>query len=115
MASKGNKRDAAKEKFWRVAFVRHQDSGLSIKEFCARENLNTNTFQYWKKEIANRDEACALKRQPKQVLLPVKVLDAEPLPAEFIEIRTADGVTIRVPLSCRADVVGGLVAGLRGK
>lgn len=117
MAYKQRNRDEAKEKFWRAAFVRYDKSGLSAKDFCAQEKLNPNTFSYWRCEIKKRDQGQAEKRsKEKSVLVPVSVTEPPAFASpDAIEICTADGVTIRVPLSCSANVVGELVSSLRGR
>jgi transposase-like protein len=49
--------DREKEQYWRKIFARFQGSGLPFKKFCAQEKLSTNTFQYWRKRLRERDEA----------------------------------------------------------
>jgi transposase-like protein len=46
-----------KERHWRDVFVSFQKSELPFKEFCAREKISPNTFQYWRRELRKRDEA----------------------------------------------------------
>jgi transposase-like protein len=48
--------DKEKERHWREVFVRFQRSELPFREFCARENISPNTFQYWRRELRKRDE-----------------------------------------------------------
>lgn len=116
-----NARHADKEKFWRAAFVRFGAADVSVKEFCKRERLNPNTYQYWRAELRKRDEKEAnAKPVGKKVLVPVRVVPVEEkleaaAPGEFIEIITADGLQIRVPLTCSSSVISDLVAGLRSK
>lgn len=109
-------RDPEKEKKWRAILQHFQTAGLSGNEFCRREGLNPNTLQYWKKELKARDELAGKKQ--KQSLVPVRVVAPapviEPHAADFIEIVTSDGLQIRVPLTCDAEIVGELMAGLRG-
>ncbi len=133
--------DSEKEKWWRAAFARLAASGLSAKEFCDREGVNHNTYSYWRTQITKRDRARA-KPAAKQILVPVRVASPKKAPERsdaakqnlvpvrmispkkvsepsdtgtWIEIRTNDGMEIRVPVTCNADVVGELVARLRGK
>jgi hypothetical protein len=46
MATKKSKRDRDKEMYWRAALARHVSPGVSANEFCRREGLNPNTYQY---------------------------------------------------------------------
>jgi len=52
---KTEKRDKAKELFWRKAVARQSESGLSQNAFCREERLNPNCFSWWKREISQRD------------------------------------------------------------
>jgi transposase-like protein len=48
--------DKKKERHWREVFVKFRRSELPFREFCARENISPNTFQYWRRELRKRDE-----------------------------------------------------------
>ena len=57
------KRDPEKERFWRDKIERQRTSGLSQIEFCAREGVNSGTFNCWIHILQRRDEeAVAAKR-----------------------------------------------------
>jgi hypothetical protein len=60
------KRDPEKERFWRDKVERQRTSGLSQIEFCAREGVNSGTFNCWIHILQRRDEeergAAAAKR-----------------------------------------------------
>jgi transposase-like protein len=49
--------DLDKEERWRSVFERFRETQLPFREFCERENINPNTFQYWRRELRKRDEA----------------------------------------------------------
>jgi transposase-like protein len=60
-----SQRDAVKEAFWREALERHGASGLSVREFCHREQLAENLFYSWRRTIGERDGRSApMKRRP---------------------------------------------------
>ena len=42
----------SREQFWREVVTRQRESGLSIKEFCAKEAVATATFFVWKRRLA---------------------------------------------------------------
>ncbi len=50
------RRDPEREKYWREVFKRFQKSGLPFKKFCAQEGISPNTFQFWRRELRERDE-----------------------------------------------------------
>jgi hypothetical protein len=48
-------RNPANEQLWRERVERLQSSGLSVREFCRRENLPEPSMYGWRREIARRD------------------------------------------------------------
>ncbi len=48
-------RDPAKEASWRKVLKRFSDSGLSVREFCQREQLTESAFYAWRRTIGERD------------------------------------------------------------
>ncbi len=48
--------DPEKEKYWRDLFARFHKSGKPFRKFCEDEGVSPNTFQYWRKELRQRDE-----------------------------------------------------------
>ena len=44
-------RDAEKEKFWREKMAGYENSGLSVREFCARDELREVQFYYWRRAL----------------------------------------------------------------
>jgi len=95
-------RDPAKEQRWRQILRDWKASGKSRNQFCRECALSTNTFDYWRREIAQRD--AERRPAPTPTSPPVK---SPPAPAAFIpvrivaieplEIRLADGRCIAVP------------------
>ena len=70
-------------------FIRDcKDSGLSIKAFCDRAGVLTNTYYYWQKKL--RDEAC----QQLVAMTSQKQSDSSqylPAPQGFAEVRIKEG------------------------
>lgn len=110
MAGRGGKRrDPARERFWRRAIRRQEESGLGVRDFCQREGLKDWTFRWWRQELARRDQHAGSTARvepagsPTEVppaFLPVRVVDPEsgaPRPPAPIEIVLSDGPTVRVP------------------
>lgn len=48
-------RDPAKEASWRKVLQRLSASGLSVREFCRREQLTESAFYAWRRTIGERD------------------------------------------------------------
>lgn len=53
---KPERRDPAKEKYWRRLLRQWQRSGLTGRDFCAERGLNEPSFYAWRREIARRDQ-----------------------------------------------------------
>lgn len=60
MKRRRRKPDPEKEKFWRDVFRRFHASGMSFRKFCAQEDISPNTFQYWRRELRERDESAGI-------------------------------------------------------
>jgi hypothetical protein len=97
-------RDPAKEHRWRQILRDWKVSGKSRNQFCRERGLSTNTFDYWRREIAQRDAEPAPASIPTPtpvkspsapatpVLLPVRIVATAPL-----EIQLTGGRSISVP------------------
>ena len=53
MSERGPRRDPTKERFWRETVRRQNTSGLSTREFCARQRLNESAFYAWRRNPAS--------------------------------------------------------------
>jgi hypothetical protein len=123
------RRDPAKEKLWRGTIRRHQESGLSVRDFCEREGLKDGNFLRWRRELDRRDrektpehpklatnEPTELRVSP--VFLPVQVVDADRLPSRPvppIEIVLDGGPTVRVPTGFDPRTLGDILTVLGGR
>jgi transposase-like protein len=52
-----HQQDPAKESYWRKVLKRFAASGLSVREFCKREQLTESQFYAWRRTIGKRDGA----------------------------------------------------------
>lgn len=52
-----HRQDPAKEAYWRKVLKRFAASGLSVREFCQREQLTESQFYAWRRTIGERDDA----------------------------------------------------------
>jgi hypothetical protein len=72
MLGRGPRRDPVKERFWRETIRRQKTSGLSIREFCARQSLTESAFHAWRGEIRRREQQCGPGTIPTPLMLPTK-------------------------------------------
>ena len=56
-------RNRALERAWRGRIERHQESGLTIREFCEQEGLAAHQFSWWRAELKRRDAESASARK----------------------------------------------------
>jgi transposase len=86
----GKPRDPRKEQQWRGWIHQWQQSGLSVRAFCARHGLAAPSFYAWRRELTRRDAAApafvAVRLAP----------DEEPAPARGVEVVLAGGRRLRV-------------------
>jgi hypothetical protein len=86
----GRIRDERKEQQWRRWISKWRDSGLSVRDFCARHGLATPSFYAWRRTLERRaaDQAD---------FVPVHVVADTPLAqASALELVLADGQIVRV-------------------
>lgn len=48
--------DQKKLAHWKVLFKEHEESGLSLTEFCARKQVKRPTYHYWKTRLKEADK-----------------------------------------------------------
>lgn len=107
--AKGQQRDCKREEFWRGAMERFGSSGLSVREFCARERLGEPSFYFWRRAIRERDE-----RRPQPAFVPVVVSNGPSGKPEqdgiVIEVRDAHRpLVLRLPAALPIAQVAELV------
>jgi len=101
--SHGRPRDSRKEQQWRRWIGQWQQSGLSVRVFCARYDLAEPSFYAWRRQIRQRDAAAG-------TFVPVQVVpDDQQLPSPF-EVVLAGGRTLRVPPGFDATALRQLLA-----
>ena len=64
-----------REKFWRRAIQRQARCGVSVAQFCERENLKLSTYHFWRQEIKRRDAKAATAKSTQDAgLVPLQVV-----------------------------------------
>ncbi len=110
-----NQRNGAKEAFWRELFSRHAKSGLSARAFCRREKVAESAFYFWRRTIAERDNAtgnAAADATP--TFLPMAVTDHRS-PASTISIELRGGRRLQLPDSIEPDRLAALVRAIEAE
>ena len=57
-------RDPRRERFWRGVLRRQADSGSTVRDFCAAENLPESAFYFWRREIQRRNQERSARARP---------------------------------------------------
>ena len=114
--------DGRKERLWRDRIRRQQQSGLSIRAFCAREALREPSFYWWRRALGHcTSKSAGGVRPPTQrqytlpalseapQLVPVTVTSS---PCPVIEIALPGGAVVRVPQDCSSQLLREVLAAL---
>jgi len=89
----GKHLDQGKERLWRQRMRDWQDSGLTIRAFCARCGLSPRTFYAWRRDLQRRDAA---HEQPPFVPIRLLTDDAPAASAQALEVLVGQSRRIRV-------------------
>jgi hypothetical protein len=111
-------RDPKRERFWRETLRRHNGSGLTVRAFCAREELAETAFHAWRRILRERDAerrpAPPTPAAPAPTFVPVVVREADRPADERIVIDLRGGRAMRLPASMPAEQVAALVRAIEG-
>ena len=103
-----SKRDPAKEALWRKTLKRFSASGLSVREFCKRENVTESAFYAWRRTIGERDGA----GNSEPAFVPA-VINGEAQHDESLVLALASGMKLHFPSATPAERVAELVRALQ--
>jgi transposase len=85
----GKPRDPRKEQHWRRLIQLWNNSGLSVRDFCARHHITQPSFYAWRRELQQRDAATTF--------VPVQVVtDEQPASSTPIELFLAGNRSVRI-------------------
>jgi hypothetical protein len=83
---------------------RHQElqrkSGLTIKAYCKRENINPSIWWYWRKRLLSKKHFRNTSTQPPVSFLQ---LPTQSLDTQKFDLVLPNGARISMPLSCTPD------------
>lgn len=84
------RRDQSREQHWRGLVTDWQASGLTVREFCSRQDVAEPSFYYWRRELRRREAKPA--RSPAPAFVPVTVVSAA-----TVEVRCPSGHVVTLP------------------
>ncbi len=121
------RRNADKEQYWRQVLQAWQDSGLSVRAFCAQQGVNEPSFYCWRRNLRPADTAAGATsgasatpalppdRDALPSFAPVRLVgDAAPATAAPLELALSGGRLLRVPVGFDAATLRQLLAVLEG-
>jgi transposase-like protein len=103
-------RDPAKEALWRKTLQRFAASGLSVREFCKREQVTESAFYAWRRTIGERDEV----GNSEPAFVPA-VINGEAQHDESLVLALASGLKLHFPPATPAKRVAELVRALQSQ
>lgn len=108
-----NGRSAERERYWRGVIKKQRASGLSVAEFCRRNDLADALFYRWRRRLAELDAqqvSGPKDREAAPRFVPIE-LPPPPVPAGF-EIVRADGLRVLVPAAFEGEALRELLRAL---
>ncbi len=117
------RRDLKKEELWRRVVRRQARSGLSVRAWCRKHNLQQSAFYWWRRELARRDveaaettSAHASTRSPSPAFVPVRLTeDGSAKSDPVIEIILTNGRRIRLRGAVNRQALTDVLAVLESK
>lgn len=94
-------RGEAARRIWRERLERLADSGLSVKEFCAREQVSIASLYHWRRRLADSEADSAGAHSPP--FQPVQIVGGGMVTVEFPDV-----AAMRVPAE-QVDIVRAVV------
>jgi len=101
--------DGAKRDDWHRRLAKFDSSGLTVVEFCRREQVSQASFYYWSKRIRDRDGSKTVETKCSDACLTT-------LPSgernDWVEILIGDSIRVRMP-AARPAAVAALIKQLQ--
>lgn len=79
---------------------RWKESGKSVRQFCQDENININTFHYWRSRLKKEKPAAFIKLQPSENIFRAAV---------YCEVMLSNGNRVLFHQSPGAKILRGLL------
>jgi hypothetical protein len=97
----------AKELLWRQRLDRFSQSGLSAREFCAREGIALPTFSGWKRRLTTAADPAAAPGAEPPPFVPGRLLADAPAP---LQLALPSGAVLHIGPSCDPDLLARVLA-----
>ncbi len=111
-------RDPKRERFWREALRRHRASGLTVRAFCAKEQLAETAFHAWRRILRERDaerrQVLPVALAPAFVPMVVREEQREAAASDDVVIDLRGGRAMRLPASMPVEQIARLVRAIEG-
>lgn len=87
--------DSPRASYWQELLQTHRDSGLSVKEFCAQQNVAVASFYQWRRRL---EKPSCTASEPSAGLIPVRIVSSRPARTSTaaVQILTPTGFSLRV-------------------
>ena len=95
----------------------YRRSGLSQQRFCERRGVALSTLTYWlSRERKSNENRGTTVKPARAELVPVRIVDGPKLQnSSTIEVESAQGYMVRVPVGLDPDVLARYVHALEGR
>jgi len=94
---------------WQALIERHRGSGLTVRAFCARHDVNEASFYAWRQRL----QSTAATQRPAPFVR-LEPIDSHRAAGVDLQVRFTCGVTLCCPAECLAELVGLLKQGEGG-
>lgn len=108
-----SQRDVAKEAYWRKVVKQFSGSGLTVREFCKREQLTESAFYAWRRTIGERDNANGGSREA-PAFVPAVVTE-EPRHEGSIALELIGGEVLRFVGPSATEYLADLIVALQAR
>ena len=90
--------DGAKVRLWRERFLRFDDGGMKVEDFCLAEGISQSSFYHWRRKVApSKRSSSPTRKQTKQTAGRGAFEPLTIAAAAMVVIRLPGGTLIEVP------------------
>ena len=101
--------DGGKREEWRKRLEEYDGAGVTVAEFCRREQVSQASFYYWAKRIRQAGKGKATQRAPQKASV---AMSRDGVSHDFVEVLVGDSIRVRMPTS-RLAAVAALIRDLQ--
>ena len=93
--------DGVKREEWRKRLVKYDGAGVTVAEFCRREQVSEARFYYWAKRIRQAGKGKATQRAQRKTSI---AMSPDEVSNDFVEVIVGDSIRVRMPTGRLGDV-----------